>query len=54
MGYSGFLLGPPLIGMAAEWTGLRAALALTVLAALVIAGAARAARSADGSLGGSV
>ena len=22
MGYSGFLLGPPIIGMAAEWTGL--------------------------------
>ena len=38
MGYSGFLLGPPsLIGMAAEWTGLRLAMALTILAAVIIA-----------------
>ena len=47
MGYSGFLIGPPLIGMVAEWTGLRLALALTVVAALVIAAGARAARAAD-------
>lgn len=47
MGYSGFLVGPPLVGMAAEVTGLSAALGLTVIAALVIAAAAPAARAAD-------
>jgi MFS family permease len=52
MGYSGFLIGPPFIGMVAEWVGLRAALALTVAAALVIAAAARAGRAADGAAGG--
>jgi hypothetical protein len=51
MGYSGFLLGPPVIGMVAEWTGLSAALTLTVFAALVIAASARAARAADGLRG---
>jgi predicted MFS family arabinose efflux permease len=51
LGYSGFLLGPPAIGMVAEWTGLRPALALTVAAALVIAVFARAARAADGPRG---
>ncbi len=49
MGYSGFLLGPPIIGMAAEWTGLRLAMALTILAAVIIAVSARAARAADGT-----
>jgi len=48
MGYSGFLLGPPVIGMVAEWIGLRHALMLTIVAGLVIAGSARAARAADG------
>jgi MFS family permease len=48
MGYSGFLLGPPVIGMIAEWTGLQIALGLTILAALVIAASAAAARAADG------
>jgi hypothetical protein len=47
MGYSGFLVGPPFIGMVAEWIGLRAALVLTIVAALVIAASARAARAAD-------
>jgi MFS family permease len=48
MGYSGFLLGPPLIGMVAEFTGLQGALLLTVVAALIIVVFARAARAADG------
>ena len=48
MGYSGFLVGPPFIGMVADQTGLTAALLLTVFAALVIASAPRAARAADG------
>ena len=49
LGYSGFLLGPPLIGMVAEETGLRFALALTVPAAVAIALSARAAKAADGA-----
>lgn len=48
MGYSGFLLGPPLIGAISEWIGLRLALSLTVVAALIVALSARAARAADG------
>ena len=48
LGYSGFLLGPPLIGMVADGTGLRAALGLTVAAAAIIAASASAARAADG------
>ena len=48
MGYSGFLLGPPLIGAVSEEIGLRLALSLTVVAALIIALSARAARVADG------
>jgi MFS family permease len=48
LGYSGFLLGPPLIGMVADGTGLRAALGLTVAAAAIIAACASAARAADG------
>jgi MFS family permease len=47
LGYSGFLLGPPLIGMLAEATGLRLALAVTIPAALIIAVCARAASAAD-------
>jgi MFS family permease len=46
MGYSGFLLGPPGIGMLAQWVGLRSALVLTIVAALVIAAYARAVQSA--------
>jgi peptidoglycan/LPS O-acetylase OafA/YrhL len=49
LGYSGFLLGPPVIGMIAEWVGLKGALMLTVVAALVIAASAGAARAADGT-----
>lgn len=51
MGYSGFLLGPPVIGMVAEGIGLKGALMLTVPAALAIALSARAARAADGNSG---
>jgi MFS family permease len=52
MGYSGFLLGPPVIGMVAEWTGLQLALLLTVVAAAIIAASARAAHAADDGTGG--
>ena len=47
LGYSGFLVGPPVVGAVAELTGLGAALGLTVAAGVVIvlgAGAARAAQ----------
>lgn len=44
MGYSGFLLGPPLLGWVAQLTSLRAALGIVVLLAFVIAMLAPAAR----------
>jgi MFS family permease len=47
MGYTGFLVGPPLIGMVAEPLGLQLALGITVLGAAVIALGARAARASD-------
>jgi MFS family permease len=47
LGYAGFLAGPPLIGFAAEFVGLPAALGLIVLASLIIAIFARAAGAAD-------
>lgn len=47
MGYTGFLVGPPLIGFAAELTGLPMALGLTAVAALIVALAASAVRPAD-------
>ena len=47
LGYTGFLAGPPLIGLTAEVTGLPVALGLTVVAALIIAGTAQAVRAAD-------
>jgi MFS family permease len=47
MGYSGFLAGPPLIGIVAELTGLQWGLAVTVIAALIIALFARMVQSAD-------
>ncbi len=47
LGYSGFLAGPPLIGLAAEVTNLQWGLALTVLAALIIAMFSRMVQSAD-------
>lgn len=47
LGYSGFLAGPPLIGMVAQFTSLQWGLGLTVLAALIIAAFARMVRSAD-------
>ena len=47
MGYSGFLAGPPLIGIVAEFSNLQWGLALTVVAALIIAAFARMVKSAD-------
>ena len=47
LGYTGFLAGPPLIGLAAQVTSLNAALFLTVVAALVIAFYARSVTAAD-------
>lgn len=47
LGYTGFLAGPPLIGLVAELGGLPLALGLVVLASLVIAASARAAGAAD-------
>lgn len=47
LGYSGFLAGPPIIGIVAEVTGLPWSLALTALAALIIAAFARMVQSAD-------
>ena len=47
LGYTGFLLGPPLIGMLAEETGLRFALAVTVPASATIAVFATAAAAAN-------
>ncbi|UCH25248.1 MAG: MFS transporter [Trueperaceae bacterium] len=42
-GYAGFLIGPPLIGLAAELVGLAVALWLVVVALALVAAAARAA-----------
>ncbi len=47
LGYSGFLAGPPLIGIVAEYTTLQWSLCLTVIAALIIAAFARMVQSAD-------
>ncbi|MCA3554618.1 MFS transporter [Aestuariivirga sp.] len=47
LGYTGFLSGPPLIGFAAQVTGLNIALFLTVIAALIIAVFASAVKAAD-------
>ena len=47
LGYSGFLLGPPLIGFAAQVTDVNTALYITVIAALIIAIFARSVRAAD-------
>ena len=47
LGYSGFLLGPPLIGFAAQLTDVNTALFITVIAALIIAIFARSVRAAD-------
>lgn len=41
MGYSGFLVGPPLIGFLAEWITLRWALGVVAILSLVIAGLAK-------------
>jgi MFS family permease len=47
MGYTGFLAGPPLIGIAAEFSSLPTALGLTVLAALIIAAFSKIVKVAD-------
>lgn len=47
LGYSGFLLGPPLIGFLAQVSSVSTALFLTVFAALIIAIFARSVRAAD-------
>jgi MFS family permease len=47
MGYTGFLAGPPLIGLVAEVTSLPLALGITVVAALIIAAFARMVRVVD-------
>lgn len=47
MGYSGFLAGPPLIGILADYTSLQVSLFVTVAAALIIAAFARMVQAAD-------
>ena len=47
IGYAGFLAGPPLIGIVAQFTSLPMALWITVIAALIIAAFARMVRVAD-------
>jgi MFS family permease len=47
LGYSGFLAGPPLIGVAADLTSLQMALFVTVVAALIIAFSSRMVKAAD-------
>ena len=47
MGYSGFLAGPPLIGILADYSSLQASLFVTVAAALIIAVYARMVHAAD-------
>ncbi|MFQ5970913.1 MAG: MFS transporter [Alphaproteobacteria bacterium] len=46
-GYTGFLVGPPIIGLIAERTGLRTAFALPVLLGLVVLVLARWVRAAE-------
>jgi hypothetical protein len=41
LGYAGFLIGPSLIGVLAELAGLRVALSVVPLAALLIVAASR-------------
>jgi MFS family permease len=47
IGYAGFLAGPPLIGIVAQFTSLPLALCITVIAALIIAAFARMVKVAD-------
>ncbi len=47
MGYSGFLAGPPLIGIVGDFTSLQVSLFVTVAAALIIAAYARMVKAAD-------
>jgi MFS family permease len=47
MGYVGFVVGPPFIGMIAQSAGLTVALGIVAVAAMVIAAAARMAKAAD-------
>jgi hypothetical protein len=46
MGFAGSVVGPPFIGLAAQSTGLSAALWIIVVASVIIAGAADTARAA--------
>jgi predicted MFS family arabinose efflux permease len=46
IGYFGFLIGPPLIGLAAEWLGLRGALGLVLVSSTLIVVLAPAVRRA--------
>jgi predicted MFS family arabinose efflux permease len=46
-GFTGFLTGPPVIGLTAQLVGLRAAMVLLIASALVVAGLARAGGSAS-------
>ena len=48
LGYAGFLIAPPLIGLTAEVTGLAVALSFTVFASLTVAVFAGAGAAADG------
>lgn len=47
MGYFGFLIGPPLIGFAAQLIGLRGALAILIGTSLLVAALASALRSSE-------
>ena len=47
LGYAGFLVGPPLLGIVAEVSTLQLSLCLTVIAALIIALFARMVQTAD-------
>jgi MFS family permease len=47
MGYTGFLIGPPVIGFVAHETGLRMALGLLVVLAFVIAVGARVLQASE-------
>ena len=47
LGYSGFLAGPPVIGFAAEWLGLRSALGIVVAICFVAAALAQCLRTRE-------
>jgi MFS family permease len=47
LGYTGFLAGPPIIGLLAQWMGLRGALGLVVVMGLVVFGLSWVLRSSE-------